>query len=169
MKIYLSRQFVKISRYFVFFLPFLIFLSLFVLEYFFGFEPCGMCVIARYTYLALFLSLCLPAGGLRRVAGFAVSLFGIFVSVYHKLLQLGFLTKCLLARSVNQSYENFQNMLQNTTPCSVKSSLLGVDFVWLNIAIFIIYALLFLFFLSSAKCVCFNFSRNFSRFTRLRF
>jgi hypothetical protein len=30
-------------------------------------------------------------------------------------------------------------MLQNAVPCSVKSSLLGIDFVWLNIGFFAVY------------------------------
>lgn len=137
MKINVSRKFINFFSFLVIFFPFVIFISSFVLEYIFNFEPCNLCLVVRYIYLFLFISLLFFTQ--KRYITIMVALCGLLVSVYHKLMQMGYFSYCPSFSFLRQSYEKFQLMIQNAVPCSVKSSLFGFDFVWLNIGIFTVY------------------------------
>ncbi|MFT4967126.1 MAG: disulfide bond formation protein DsbB [Candidatus Deianiraeaceae bacterium] len=144
MKIQLSRKKRKILYYLAVLFPFLVFVLSFLLQYILYFMPCVMCRIERYIYLVLFFSLLWGRGF---VLALLVSFFGLCIVVYHKLLQIGFVSKCLSFTSEYHTVEEFQYMMQNTLPCSVSSSIFGIEFVWANIVIFSIYCMMCLYIL----------------------
>lgn len=142
MEIKVSRKIINFYTFVVIFLPLVLFISSFVLEYIFKIEPCNLCLLARYIYFSLFISLLFYYKQYPLIV-IITSLCGFFVSVYHKLLQMGYLSYCPSFFSKQQTFESFQLMLQNTTPCSAKASLFGVDFVWFNIVLFFTYLTIF--------------------------
>ena len=143
MEIKVSRKIINFCTFVVIFIPLMLFISSFVLEYIFKIKPCNLCLIARYIYCLLFFSLIFDYFKKQQSVVIMVALCGLFISVYHKLLQMGYLSYCPSFFSNKQTFESFQAMLQNTTPCSVKASLLGVDFVWFNIVLFVTYLTIF--------------------------
>ena len=151
MKNYLSSIFIKKTHFFLSFFLFIIFIISFVLEKFFNFQPCILCSVERWTYFALSASLFSTYFLQEKKKIFsirinlAISLAGFTTSIYHKFVQNGLASCSFMQQHSQQTFENFQENLQNTIPCSVKSLLFGVELVWFNIVIFGIIFLILLF------------------------
>ena len=100
-------------------LPLLALASSLVLEYFFAFKPCNLCLLARYTYLFIFiicaLNYCIKYKNLIAILQFSAIIFGIGISIYHKLVQHGFFSTCHFFNNF-QSQEQFTAMVQNAIP-----------------------------------------------------
>jgi len=126
----------KTYRHLIVIAPLAIFAFSFILEYHFHFKPCNLCIIERYSYLALFLTLCMlyfkP-----NILGILPAVFGISISVYHKLVQYGAFSTCHFFPPSNP--EEFTAMVQNSVPCTTKMSILGIDAVYFNIMFFLLY------------------------------
>ena len=150
MKNYLSSIFIKKIHFFLSFCLFIIFLTSFLLEKFLNFQPCILCSVERWVYFALSASLFFTQFLQKNKKIFttslnlALSLAGFTIAIYHKFVQNGVASCSFLKQNSHQTFENFQQILQNTMPCSVKSSLIGVEFVWFNIFIFGIIFLILL-------------------------
>lgn len=130
----------KIIRDSVKFFPLLIFINSFILEFVFNFLPCNLCLIERYHYLALFVFAMFRLN----IITIIVCISGVCVSVYHKLLQMGFTNKCPHFFRKN-SIESFMNEIQNSVPCSTVSKILNIDLVYFNIAFFTFFILYIVF------------------------
>jgi disulfide bond formation protein DsbB len=151
MKNYLSSIFIKKTHFFLSFFLFIIFIISFVLEKFFNFQPCILCSVERWIFFALSASL-LFVHSLRKnkkifliTVNIATSFAGFTTAIYHKFVQNGLASCSFMQQHSQQTFENFQENLQNTIPCGVKSSLFGVELVWFNIVIFGIIFLILLF------------------------
>jgi disulfide bond formation protein DsbB len=138
-------------------LPLLAFASSLVLEYFFAFKPCNLCLLARYAYLFAFiifaLNYCIKYKNLIAILQFSAIIFGIGISIYHKLVQHGFFSTCHFFNNF-QSQEQFTAMVQNAIPCTAKILIFGIDAVWLNIAFFGSYTVIFT--IPKLRKLCFN-------------
>lgn len=117
-------------------IPLVLFLASILAEYVLKLQPCNMCLVVRYHYIVLFVLM------VTRFKMFALMacLLGFMASVYHKLLQAGIMSKCPRLFDSN-NFEDFARSLQDTVPCSVSTSIFGVDLVWFNIVFFVFYGL----------------------------
>lgn len=141
MKVFVSRNFIKLSEILLLFLSLSLFLFSLILVYIFKMEQCSMCIIARYTYVALFIFMLF----FKKIPylPLCIAFLGLIVSVYHKLIQTGVFAVCPLFFWNNNSFENFQYAIQNNTPCTVKASFMYIDLVYANIFIFSFYIIFF--------------------------
>ncbi len=151
MKNYLSSVFIEKTHFFLSFFLFIIFITSFVLEKFFNFHPCILCSVERWTYFVLSGSLFFTYFLQKNKKIFsirinlAISFTGFATAIYHKFVQNGIASCSFIKKSSQQTFEHFQENLQNAVPCGVKSSLFGVELVWFNVFIFGIIFLVLLF------------------------
>lgn len=134
MKFEVSRKkYEKFTLFFAFVYAFFFVCSL-VLEHVFQFYPCHLCVWERYLCLIVVVVLLLNFWWLN----LCVALVGLGIGVFHKLVQGGEVASCTGVFST-KNLENFAHSIENSMPCVVKSSIVGVEFVWvfvlLNLAL----------------------------------
>ncbi len=131
-------------HFFLSFFLFVIFITSFLLEKFLHFEPCILCKVERWTYFVLsiffFFSIVLNKSRTINFLKIVLPFGGFLLAVYHKFVQFGVASCSFNNKFFNhsQTFENFQESLQNSLPCVIKSSIFGIEFVWFNITIFFI-------------------------------
>jgi disulfide bond formation protein DsbB len=117
-----------------------------VLEYFFAFNPCNLCLLARYAYLITFiifaLSYFIKYKNVISILQFSVIISGVAISLYHKFVQYGFFSTCHFFNNF-QNQDEFTAMVQSAIPCTAKILIFGIDAVWFNIAFFTSYIVIF--------------------------
>lgn len=133
----------KITGYIFFLTPLVLFIASFVLQYGFGYQPCNLCFVERYIYLALSACLLLYFVTKKFPVFFIPALIGLCVSVYHKMVQIGVFSTCHIFGNYN-NIEEFSAMVSTAVPCNARMVILGVDAVWFNIVLFAFYAISFL-------------------------
>ena len=142
MKNYLSSVFIKKKYFFLSFFLFIILITSFLLEKFLNFEPCVLCSVERWEYFALSISLFFTPFLQKNkkifliAVNIAISFAGFATAIYHKFVQNGIASCSFLNTGSQKTFEDFQSTIQNSIPCSVRTSLFGVEFVWLNILVF---------------------------------
>ena len=98
----------------------LILISVFIIEYFFGYQPCNLCVIERFPYALAIIILFLNYNFKKdqifySVLLMLVFLFSTLISIYHFGIEQGFIAESMVCLSENLNLitkEDILNSLQ---------------------------------------------------------
>ena len=132
----------------------LILISVFIIEYFFGYQPCNLCVIERFPYALAIIILFLNYNFKKdqifySVLLMLVFLFSTLISIYHFGIEQGFIAESMVCSSENLNLITKEDILNSLQELRISCKDVAFKIFGLSLTTYNIFISLFMFLLST--------------------
>ena len=131
----------------------LILISVFIIEYFFGYQPCNLCVIERFPYALAIIILFLNYNFKKdqifySVLLMLVFLFSTLISIYHFGIEQGFIAESMVCSSENLNLITKEDILNSLQELRISCKDVAFKIFGLSLTTYNIFISLFMLILS---------------------